>query len=64
MWWQCNVRDSRMHHNLTARPMFSEACGGAARTSVYSTGEVVAFPVPSPKKDNLPGNYTYAGCLQ
>lgn len=44
--------------------MFSEACGGAARTSVYSTGEVVAFPVPSPQKDNLPGNYTYAGCLQ
>ena len=54
----------RMCHNLTGRLTFSEACGGAARTSVYSMGEVVAFPVPSPQKDNLPGNYTYAGCLQ
>ncbi|KXN83001.1 Putative fungistatic metabolite, partial [Leucoagaricus sp. SymC.cos] len=41
----------------------TEACGGPSRTSVYTKGELTVFPVPTPQKDNLPGNYTYAGCL-
>ena len=42
----------------------SEACGGPNRVSVYSSAPVVALPVPVAQKTNLPGNWTYAGCLR
>ena len=42
----------------------SEACGGVNRTSVYSSAPVVALPVPVAQKTDLPGNWTYAGCLR
>ena len=42
----------------------SEACGGLNRVSVYSSAPVVALPVPVAQKTNLPGNWTYAGCLR
>ncbi|KAF5348257.1 hypothetical protein D9756_010540 [Leucocoprinus leucothites] len=41
----------------------TEACGGPSRTSVYTAGQLTVFPVPTPIKENLPGNFTYAGCL-
>ena len=43
---------------------YSEACGGPNALSVYSSVPVVALPVPVPQTTNLPGNWTYAGCLQ
>ena len=42
----------------------SEACGGFNRTSVYSSVPVVALPVAVAQKTNLPGKWTYAGCLR
>lgn len=50
--------------SLNSFPRDSEACGGPSRTSVYTNGPLSVFPVPTPQKDNLPGNFTYAGCLQ
>ena len=44
--------------------LYSEACGGPNRVSVYSSVPVVALPVPVAQKTNLPGNWTYAGCLR
>ena len=44
--------------------LHSEACGGPNRVSVYSSAPVVALPVPVAQKINLPGNWTYAGCLR
>ncbi|EKM74831.1 hypothetical protein AGABI1DRAFT_95324 [Agaricus bisporus var. burnettii JB137-S8] len=41
----------------------TEACGGPARTSVYTKGPLTVFPVPTPLQDDLPGEFTYAGCL-
>ncbi|KAF9448413.1 copper radical oxidase [Macrolepiota fuliginosa MF-IS2] len=42
----------------------TEACGGPSRTSVYTLGHnLTVFPVPVAQKTNLPGNFTYAGCL-
>jgi hypothetical protein len=42
----------------------SEACGGPNRVSVYSSSPVVTLPVPIAQKTNLPGKWTYAGCLR
>lgn len=43
----------------------SEACGGPNRLSVYSsTRPIVALPVPTPQTTDLPGKWTYAGCLR
>ncbi|KAF4622575.1 hypothetical protein D9613_009394 [Agrocybe pediades] len=42
----------------------TQACGGPNRLSVYSSKPIVALPVPSAMKTNLPGNWTYAGCLR
>ena len=44
--------------------LHSEACGGPNRVSVYSSVPVVSLPVPVAQKTNLPGNWTYAGCLR
>ena len=49
---------------LNAIFFHSEACGGPNRVSVYSSASVVALPVPVAQKINLPGNWTYAGCLR
>lgn len=44
---------------------FREACGGPNRLSVYSgNGTVVALPVPVAQQTDLPGSWTYAGCLR
>jgi hypothetical protein len=42
----------------------TEACGGPNRVSVYTSVPVVALPVPVPMTTDLPGNWTYAGCLR
>ena len=49
---------------LAGHIFHSEACGGFNRVSVYSSTPVVALPVPVAQKTNLPGNWTYAGCLR
>jgi len=49
--------------NMACPGNTTEACGGPARTSVYSQGELVAFPVPTAQTENLPGNFKYVGCL-
>ncbi|KAI0808290.1 hypothetical protein C8Q74DRAFT_1189458 [Fomes fomentarius] len=50
--------------NMSCGGNSTEACGGPNRLSVYtSTGDVIALPVPSPLKDNLPGQFEYQGCL-
>ena len=49
---------------LTALYLHSEACGGPNRVSVYSSAPVVVLPVPFAQKTNLPGDWTYAGCLR
>ncbi|KAG7087310.1 hypothetical protein E1B28_013287 [Marasmius oreades] len=40
----------------------TQACGGANRLSVYSTGNITALPIAVAKNSSLPGNWTYAGC--
>lgn len=42
----------------------TQACGGANRVSVYSSVPVIALPVPVPLTTDLPGSWTYAGCLR
>ena len=42
----------------------SEACGGPNFISVYSSVPVVVLPIPVPMTVDLPGNWTYAGCLR
>ena len=44
--------------------LHSEACGGSNRVSVYASVPVVALPVPVAQKTDLPGKWTYAGCLR
>ncbi|KAF7327563.1 hypothetical protein MKEN_00335300 [Mycena kentingensis (nom. inval.)] len=42
----------------------TEACGGGSRMSVYSTSQnVTILPVPTPQTTDLPGEWTYQGCL-
>ncbi|KAH9987623.1 copper radical oxidase [Russula compacta] len=41
----------------------AEACGGPNRVSLYSSGPVSAFPVPTVQTTNLPGNWQYSRCL-
>ena len=50
-------------HYLSPCPC-SEACGGPNRVSVYSSVPVVALPVPVAMTTDLPGKWTYAGCLR
>jgi hypothetical protein len=42
----------------------SEACGGFNRISLYSSAPVVALPVAAAQKTDLPGKWTYVGCLR
>uniref|UniRef100_A0A8H7XRB3 WSC domain-containing protein n=1 Tax=Psilocybe cubensis TaxID=181762 RepID=A0A8H7XRB3_PSICU len=43
----------------------TQACGGPNRLSVYTSNKpLVALPVPSAMTTNLPGNWTYKGCLR
>jgi hypothetical protein len=55
-------------HNLFDRYLSpypcSQACGGPNRVSVYSSVPVVALPVPVAMTTDLPGKWTYAGCLR
>lgn len=44
--------------------LYSEACGGPNLLSVYSSVPVVALPVAAAMTTNLPGNWSYAGCLR
>ena len=44
--------------------LYSEACGGPNLVSLYASVPVVALPVPSAMKTNLPGSWSYAGCLR
>ncbi|KAG6895209.1 hypothetical protein C0992_002565 [Termitomyces sp. T32_za158] len=45
--------------------VFSQACGGPNRVSVYSsTGNVTILPVPTPLQTGLPANWQYKGCLR
>ncbi|RPD57308.1 copper radical oxidase [Lentinus tigrinus ALCF2SS1-7] len=50
--------------NMACGGNAGEACGGPNRLSVYtSTGSVTVFPVPTPLKTGLPGQWAYQGCL-
>ncbi|KAF8196991.1 glyoxal oxidase N-terminus-domain-containing protein [Pholiota molesta] len=42
----------------------TQACGGPNRLSVYASKTIVALPIPTPQKTNLPGSWQYAGCLR
>jgi len=44
--------------------LFSEACGGPNRLSVYSNGPITPLPVPGPRTTGLPGQWEYKGCLR
>lgn len=63
--WKCNVcpRITYMIAILSPYPC-SEACGGPNRASVYSSGPVVSLHVPVAMTTDLPGDWTYAGCLR
>ncbi|KAF8556655.1 DUF1929-domain-containing protein [Imleria badia] len=50
--------------NMACGGNSAEACGGPNRVSVYtSTGSVTALPVPTIQETNLPGSWSYKGCL-
>ncbi|KAG9312683.1 copper radical oxidase [Chiua virens] len=50
--------------NMACGGNSAEACGGSNRLSVYtSTGNVTALPIPTIQNTNLPGSWTYKGCL-
>ena len=63
--WKCNVsfHITYLISILSPYPC-SEACGGPNRASVYSSVPVVILPVPVAMTTNLPGSWTYAGCLR
>lgn len=41
----------------------SEICGGPNRMSIYASGNLTTYPVPTTQTKNLPPNWTYQGCL-
>ncbi len=40
-----------------------EICGGPNLLSVYSNGSLQVYQPPTAQKTNLPGSWSYAGCL-
>ncbi|KAF8736996.1 hypothetical protein AX14_013631 [Amanita brunnescens Koide BX004] len=51
--------------NMGCAGKTTEACGGPNRVSVYTSSEpITALPVPVTQKTGLPGQWSYAGCLQ
>ncbi|KAF9484627.1 copper radical oxidase [Pholiota conissans] len=50
--------------NMGCAANATQACGGPNRLSVYASKPIVALPVPTAQKTNLPGSWTYAGCLR
>jgi hypothetical protein len=41
----------------------AEICGGPNLMTVYSKGTLQAYQPPTSQTKNLPGNWSYAGCL-
>jgi WSC domain len=41
----------------------TEKCGGPDRMSIYYKGDLSIYGVPKPQKSDLPGSWTYKGCL-
>jgi hypothetical protein len=66
MCWKYNVWSPVTNLIAIFTPLspYSEACGGANRVSVYSSVPVVSLPVPVAMTTDLPGSWTYAGCLR
>jgi len=63
----CSGNPSYVENNVTCSLLIcaiSQACGGPNRVSVYSSGTVTALAVPSAQTTNLPGQWTYKGCLR
>ena len=48
----------------TVLPVLSGLPTGLNRVSAYSSAPVIARQVPVAQKTNLPGDWTYAGCLR
>lgn len=42
----------------------AQKCGNGGRNSIYSNGTMETFRRPAIKTNDLPGNWTFAGCLQ
>ena len=42
----------------------AEKCGAGDRLSVFSKGPVMVYQPPAVQKTNLPGSWTYQGCIQ
>ena len=60
-----HITYSDYHYCSSLSPYpYSQACGGPNRVSVYSSVPVVSLPVPVPMTTDLPGDWTYAGCLR
>jgi hypothetical protein len=41
----------------------AEMCGAGNRMSIYNTGDLAAYGVPTPQTSGLPGSWTYSGCI-
>ncbi|KAL1955708.1 hypothetical protein VTO42DRAFT_8180 [Malbranchea cinnamomea] len=41
-----------------------QICGGPDRVSVYSKGDLIILPNPTPQTGGLPGSWEYQGCLE
>ena len=42
----------------------AEKCGAGDRLSIFSKGDVQVYQPPAVQKTNLPGSWTYRGCVQ
>jgi hypothetical protein len=49
--------------NMACSGNANEICGAGGRLSVYSNSTVKVYQPPTAQKTNLPGNWTYQGCL-
>jgi len=63
----CSGSPSYVENDITCSLLIfaiSQACGGPNRVSVYSSGPVTALAIPTAQTTNLPGKWTYKGCLR
>ncbi|KAH7126789.1 hypothetical protein B0J11DRAFT_526490 [Dendryphion nanum] len=56
-----NATDSDCSTSCTGNP--NQKCGAGSRMSVYSNSTLVVYPVPKVQRTNLPGSWSYTGCL-
>jgi hypothetical protein len=49
--------------NMPCKGDDDQLCGAGNRLSLYSDGDFPIWPIPVPKKDDLPGDWEYKGCV-